>query len=67
MKKIINSVTDFISNLIAKIALFIVYVFVIIPTKFLMFLCRRDRLKLNSENSSYWVDSKEENDYELQY
>ena len=67
MKKVIHSITDFISNLIARIALFIVFVFVIIPTKFFMVLCKRDRLKLNTDNSSYWIDSKEENDYELQY
>ena len=67
MKKVIFAIRDFISNLIARIALFLVFIFVIIPTKFVMVLCRRDRLSLNKQSDSYWINSKEENNYELQY
>ncbi len=67
MKKVIFAIRDFISNLIARIALFLVFIFVIIPTKFVMVLCRRDRLRLNKQSDSYWINSKEENNYELQY
>ncbi len=67
MKKFIESIKDAISNAIARIALSLVYFFVILPTKIVMIIVRRDRLKLHFKSNSYWQEYKENNNYELPY
>lgn len=54
---------------IAIIALFIIYIFSVIPTGFIMKLTKRDRLKLKKTNSnSYWIKEKNKTvNYEYQY
>ncbi len=57
-----------IGHYLSLIALSIVYYLALLPTAILMKLIKRDRLKLNKQNtSSYWKDLKLENNYEDQF
>ena len=67
MKKIIELIKDTVSNVIARIALSLVYFVVILPTKVVMIIVKRDRLKLHLKSNSYWQEYKEKNNYELPY
>ena len=64
----LNKSAKFIANALSIMALFIVYVFTIIPIKILNLIFKRDRLSLNKKEQTYWINVKEEeNNWDLQY
>ena len=63
IKKIIQFTTD----KIARAILFLIFIFAIIPTKILMVLAKRDRLRLKENKNSYWLEANNDNDFEVQY
>lgn len=64
-KKLLKIIGDFL----ATIALFIIYVFAVLPTGLAMKFSKRDRLKLKKHNAeTYWKDIKqEEANHEYQF
>ena len=68
-KAALENMAKFIGSKLAIVALFLVYIFAIIPTKIVAILAKRDKLRLKSENKeSYWLEIKEEKqNWDLQY
>lgn len=69
LHRIGSSICKFLEKYITIIALFIVYIFAVIPTGFLMKLVKRDRLNLKKSNlDTYWKNNENQNtDYEYQF
>ena len=67
--KIGSKAGKILGNYIARVILFFVYVFAVLPTGILMKMVKRDRLRLKKQNiNSYWVDCEQVNtDYEYQF
>lgn len=63
----IKKIIQFITDKIARAILFLIFIFAIIPTKILMILAKRDRLRLRENKDSYWLEASNDNDFEVQY
>lgn len=63
----IKKIIQFITDKIARAILFLIFIFAIIPTKILMILAKRDRLRLRENKNSYWLEASNDNDFEVQY
>lgn len=64
-KKLLKIIGDFL----AVAALFVIYIFAVVPTGLVMKITKRDRLKLKKQNfETYWQDIKqEEQNHEYQF
>jgi len=69
LKNLFEKIGAFLGRHIANIILFIIFIIAVIPTKILMVIVRRDRLKRRSFNDeTYWLECGEDkHDYELEY
>lgn len=69
LKTLFEKIGAFLGKYISNIALFFIFVVAVIPTKIMMVIARRDRLKRRSFNDeTYWIDCGEQkHDYELEY
>lgn len=65
----LSKIGAFLGNWIARIILFFVWIFAVLPTGVLMKIMKRDRLRLKKPDiKSYWVDNRNKNiDYEYQF
>lgn len=71
-RKFENTLKNFfkkIGEILSKLTLIFGYVFVVLPTAFMGFIFKRDRLniKKNKNKVSYWIDETQEYDYERQF
>ena len=65
---LISRVGKIIGNIISKTILIFVWFFAVLPTGVVMKIAKRDRLRLRKvEKQSYWIDNKEEVNYEYQF
>lgn len=64
-----SSIAHSCGNFISYTILTIIFTFVVIPTKLLMKITKRDRLKIREQDrETYWSEyNKNNQDYELQY
>lgn len=66
---ILSRLGSFLGRQLAKIILFLVWIFAVLPLGCLMKITGRDRLRLKKQDvKSYWIDNKVKNtDYEYQF
>ena len=69
LKNLLDKIGAFLGKYISICALFFIFVVAVIPTKLLMMIVKRDRLKRRSfDQETYWIDCTEtKHDYELEY
>jgi len=69
LKALLEKVGAFLGKYISICALFFIFVVAVIPTKLVMMLVKRDRLKRRSfDDETYWIDCGDvKHDYELEY
>ncbi len=69
LKHLLDKVGAFLGKYISYAALFFIFVIAVIPTKLMMVIAKRDRLKRRSfDDETYWIDcSSQKHDYELEY
>ncbi|MBR2068708.1 MAG: hypothetical protein IJ877_02990 [Candidatus Gastranaerophilales bacterium] len=67
LREFVKNIFQYIFEKLAIVILFIVFYIGVIPTKLLMAMFKRDRLRLKENKNSYWLEAKNDHDYELQY
>ena len=69
LKQILEKIGAFLGKYISYAALFFIFIVAVIPTKLMMMLAKRDRLKRRSfDDETYWINcSEQKHDYELEY
>lgn len=67
LREFVNRVFSYIGQKLAIVILFIIFYIAVVPTKLIMTLFKRDRLRLRTKKDSYWLEADNNHDLELQY
>ena len=66
---ILGPIGRFLGKFLSPFSLLIVYFFIVIPTSFFLRIFKKDvlKIKLNSEQKTYWIKREEKPDFEEQF